>query len=164
MQLETLVNFFKETPSITTVIPSSIAQFCQTATMDSPCIIILRMASIYQRAGTIFDTNLKKTGRFSIGNNIPDSIRIGIIITIAETRSATICVLAIVETSSPNDRDNTRYKIDNAKIPATPPSIGIPNKYWAKDESSLTPRAATMPMLFFTGNVVLISLLITFIV
>ena len=90
------------------VIPIRITESFHTAISGAPWIIIFLMASIYQRAGIIFDTTWKNRGKFSMGNSSPDNIIIGIIITIAEISSAAIWVCAIVETKSPNESDNTK--------------------------------------------------------
>ena len=73
-------------------------------TAVNPIIIILRMASIYHRAGTIYGRGLNTVGRFSIGNTIPESIIIGSSITIADMSSATTCEETSVDTSNPNAR------------------------------------------------------------
>ena len=67
-----------------------------------------RIASIYQRAGTIFDITWKNLGRFSIGNSMPDSISIGIIMTTADISRATTCVCAMVDTSNPSESDKIK--------------------------------------------------------
>ena len=91
----------------------------------APCIISLRMASIYHLAGTIADTGCSTAGMFSMGNIMPESITMGMSITAADTSNATTWVLATVDTSSPSDSDSTRYTSDTIIIEAKLPVRGI---------------------------------------
>ena len=86
--------------------PERTARSPATEVSGSPWIIIFRIASIYHLAGTMQEIPRKKPGRFSIGKIIPDSIRIGNIITIADNSNAASWVVTSVEISSPRHRDN----------------------------------------------------------
>ena len=67
----------------------------------SPSIISRRMAAIYHRAGTMHDSHCSGAGMFPIGKTMPESMIIGMSMSMAETNRAATCVRATVEMKSP---------------------------------------------------------------
>ena len=80
----------------------------RTAAKGSPSIISLRMASIYQRAGTTHESRRRTPGMFSIGKTMPESMMSGMSISMAEITSAVTCRSEIVEMNSPSANARAR--------------------------------------------------------
>ena len=72
--------------------------------MGRPCIISLRTAVMYHRAGRMHEIPRSGQGILSIGKTIPDNSMVGIISSNPENISAMTCCWAMVEMSRPSER------------------------------------------------------------
>ena len=79
----------------------------------------------------IAETYCNTFGIDSIGKNIPESITIGMSSTIADNNKATNCVLAMLETSKPNERAKRIYIVEITNIQNTDPCKGTPSRLFA---------------------------------
>lgn len=102
-----MLNFLIARASTARVIAVSIATSVAIYCSGNCCIISVRMAEIYHRAGIIHDNHCSGTGIFSIGNIMPDSIITGSINSTPDTNRAVTWVFAKVEMNNPNARAST---------------------------------------------------------
>lgn len=78
---------------------------------------------IYHLAGMTLEIICSGSGIFSTGNIMPESKTVGIISTIPENSMASTCVLAMVDTSNPNNKDTImnihERKASESRFPST---------------------------------------------
>ena len=91
-----------------------------------PIINNFLIAPMNHLAGVMLEINCSINGMFSMGNIIPDKIRVGIMKTKPEISKAASCVLTIVETKSPKEMDTVVYKRLRKTIQNKDPFIGTP--------------------------------------